>query len=403
MPLTDRKVKQTKSKEKDFKLFDEKGLFLLVKISGSKYWRLKYRFNGKEKTLALGVYPDVGLKDARDKRDDARKLLAKEIDPGKDRQLKNIEKKLKTANAFELVAREWHENKKQEWSAHHATRILHSLEKDIFPHIGNVPIGEIQPTELLNVIKRIEKRDALDLAKRLLQRCSAVFEFAVITGKITFNPARDLTRAIKSRKVTHQPSLKREQLPDLLKSIDSYEGLLQTKIALRLLINTFVRPGELRGARWDEFDLNAKEWKIPGERMKMNIGHIVPLTKQSIKLLKELEQITGRFELLFPSERKVTKPMSENTLLFALYRLGYKGKATPHGFRATASSILNEQNFNTDAIERQLSHTEKNKVKGAYNYNAEFMKERKKIMKWWSDYLDDLEQDKIVVVGKFKQ
>jgi len=217
-----------------------------------------------------------------------------------------------------------------------------------------------------------------------------VFSYAVQSGIAEINPARDLIGTIRAPRVKHQPSLKREELPECLKRIDSYDGMLQTKIALRLLIHTFVRPGELRKARWDEFDLSVKEWKIPGERMKMNIGHIVPLTKQTIKLINELEPITGRYELLFPGERKVTQPMSENTLLFMLYRMGYKGKATPHGFRATASSILHEQKFNSDAIERQLSHIERNRVKGAYNYNAEFMDERKKIMEWWSDYLESI-------------
>jgi integrase len=403
MPLTDRQVKEAKPKVKDYKLYDEKGLFVLVKVNGSKYWRLKYRYFGREKTLALGVYPEVTFKSARLRCHDARTLLANGIDPGKDKQQKKQADKMKASNAFESVAREWHDIKKSEWTDNHAERVIASLEKDIFPHIGSLPISEIQPPELLNVIKRIEKRDALDLAKRLLQRCSGVFEYAVITGKVPFNPARDLSRAIKTRKTVHQPSISREELPKLLKSIDSYDGLIQTKIALRLLIHTFVRPGELRGARWNEFDMDAKEWRIPGERMKMKTEHIVPLTKQSIKLLKELDPITGRFELLFPSERKVTKSMSENTLLFTLYRLGYKGRATPHGFRATASSILNEQNFNTDAIERQLSHIERNKVKGAYTHHAEFMKERKKIMKWWSEYIDDLEHNKIVVAGKFKR
>lgn len=397
MPLTDRKVSQAKKKTKDYKLSDEKGLYLLVKTNGSKYWRFKYRFIGREKLLALGVYPDVGLKDARTKRDDARKQLANNIDPGLVKQQEKEALKIKSAHAFEVVAREWHESKKQTWSVNHAERVLKSLENDIFPYIGNVPIKDISPTELLKVIKRIESRNALDFAKRVLQRCFAVFEYAVITGKVEFNPARDLSRALKSRKIQHQPSLSRTELPKLLKQLNDYDGLLQTKLSLRLLINTFVRPGELRGAKWNEFDLDAKEWRIPGERMKMKTEHIVPLSKQVINYLEELKPLTGRFDLLFPSERNIKRPMSENTLLFALYRMGYKGKATPHGFRATASSILNEQNFNADAIERQLSHLERNKVRGAYTHHAEYLKERKKIMQWWSNYLDDLEHGTNVV------
>jgi len=403
MPLTDRKVKQVKPKGKDFKLFDEKGLFVLVKVNGSKYWRLKYRFAGKEKTMALGVYPDVGLKAARIKRDDARKLLADGIDPSKDKQQKKNAAKLRITNSFEAVARDWFKEEKKEWTDNHADRVIHSLEKDIFPHIGGLPITEIETPELKAVINKIQKREAYDIAKRSLQRCSSVFKFAVNSGSAKINPARELIGTIKAPKLKHQPSLPRKELPKLLKRIDDYDGLLQTRIALRLLIHTFVRPGELRGAVWSEFDLDVREWRIPGERMKMRTEHIVPLTKQAIKLLNDREPITGRFELLFPSERNARRCMSENTLLFCLYRLGYKGKATPHGFRATASSILNEQNFNSDAIERQLSHLERNKVKGAYTYHAEFMKERKKIMEWWSDYLDDLEHDKIVIAGEFKR
>lgn len=403
MSLNAKKVEAAKTRTKDYKIYDEKGLYLLVKVSRSKYWRLRYRFEGKEKLLAIGVYPKVSLSDARKAQDKAFKLLDKDIDPSAHKKLKRDEKKTKNKNTFEAVAREWYTEERKRWTDHHATRVISSMEKELFPTLGKLPITSITTPEIKRTINLIQKRGALDIAKRALGRCSSVFQYAVQSGIAEINPARELSGIVKTPKVKHQTSLKREELPTLLKSIDGYEGLTQTKIALRLLINTFVRPGELRGARWDEFDLDAKEWKIPGERMKMNIGHIVPFTKQVIKLLEDLKPLTGRFELLFPSERKVTKPMSENTLLFALYRLGYKGKATPHGFRATASSILNEQNFNTDAIERQLSHTEKNKVKGAYNYNAEFMQERVKIMKWWSSYLYDAEHDKIVIDGAFKR
>jgi len=392
-----------RSNPKDYKIYDEKGLYLLVKANGSKYWRLRYRFDGKEKLLAIGVYPKVSLSKARGEQVKAFELLDTDIDPTTDKKRQKDAEKLKKANTFEAVARDWYEEEKKEWTVDHAMRVLHSMEKEIFPHIGNMPITQIKTPDIKRAINLIQKRGANDIAKRSLQRISSVFSFAIQSGIAETNSARELIGTIKAPRVKHQPSLKREELPECLKRIDSYDGMLQTKIALRLLIHTFVRPGELRGARWDEFDLTKKEWQIPGERMKMNIGHIVPLTKQCIKLISELEPITGRYELLFPGERKATQPMSENTLLFALYRMGYKGKATPHGFRATASSILNEQNFNSDAIERQLSHIERNKVKGAYNYNAEFMKERKKIMKWWSDYLDDIEHEKIVIAGKFKR
>jgi len=403
MPLTDRKVKQVKPKDKDYKLADEKGMYLLVKVNGSKYWRLKYRFEGKEKTLALGVYPDVSLSVARDKRDDARKLIANEIDPSEVKKEEKRNKKIKAGNAFEEIAREWWKNQKENWTERHADQVLKSLETDIFPYVGDKPIAEIQPPEILSTIRKVEARGALNVAGRLLQRCSNVFRYAIQTGRATLNPAGDLQGTLKTRKVTHQHSLPRTELPKFLKGLNTYEGLLQTRLALRFLVLTFVRTGELRGAKWEEIDLDAKEWRIPSERMKMKSEHLVPLSRQAIAMLKELKPITGQYELVFPGVRNYHKPMSENTLLFALYRMGCKDRATPHGFRATASSILNEQNFNRDAIERQLSHQEWNKVRGAYTHHAEYLKERKKIMQWWADYLDDLEHEKIVVKGKFKK
>jgi len=394
-----------KTSPKDYKIYDEKGLYVLVKTNGSRYWRLRYRFDSKEKLLAIGVYPKVSLSDARGQQVEAIKLLDDGIDPSTYKRQQKDADKLKKANTFEAVARDWFMEEKKRWNDRHASRVIYSLEKEIFPHIGGMPITKISTPDIKRAINLIQKRGAFDIAKRSLQRCSSIFGYAVQSGIAETNPARELIGSIKAPRVKHQPSLKREELPECLKRIGSYDGMLQTKIALRLLIHTFVRPGELRKARWDEFDLNGKEWRIPQERMKIKEGgdHIVPLTRQTIKLINELEPITGRYELLFPGERRTTQPMSENTLLFMLYRMGYKGKATPHGFRATASSILNEQNFNSDAIERQLSHIERNKVKGAYNYNAEFMRERKKIMKWWSGYLDDLEHDKIVIAGGFER
>ena len=397
MPLTDRKVKQVKSKDKDFKLTDEKGMYLLVKINGSKYWRLKYRFEGKEKTLALGVYPDVSLADARDKRDDARKLIAKEIDPSEVKKEEKRVKKIKAGNAFEVIAREWWKNQKGNWTESHADRVINSLEIDVFPQFGNKSIIDIEPQEVLATIRKVEARGALNVAERLLQRCSKVFRYAIQTGRATLNPAGDLQGTLKTRKVTHLPSLPRNELPKFLKRLNTYEGLLQTQLALRFLVLTFVRPGELRGAKWEEIDLDAKEWRIPAERMKMKSEHLVPLSKQAIAVLQELKPITGQYELVFPGERRRNKPISENTLLFALYRLGYKDRATPHGFRATASSILNEQNFNRDAIERQLSHIERNQVRGAYTHHAIYLRERKKIMQWWANYLDDLEHGTNVI------
>jgi len=290
MSLNSKSVKaarpKPKTNPKDYKFYDEKGLYLLVKANGSKYWRFRYRFDGKEKLLALGVYPKVSLSEARIKQGQAQELLDDDVDPSKDKKQQKDADKLKKANTFEAVAREWFKEEEKGWTADHAMRVKHSLEKEIFPHIGGMPITKITTPEIKRAINLIQKRGANDIAKRSLQRCSSIFAYAVQSGIAENNPARDLIGSIKTPKVKHQPSLKREDLPECLKRISSNDGMLQTKIALRLLIHTFVRPGELRGARWDEFDLERKEWRIPQERMKIKEGgdHIVPLTRQSIKL-----------------------------------------------------------------------------------------------------------------------
>lgn len=403
MPLTDTAVKQAKPREKDYKLSDAAGLFLLVKANGAKYWRLKYRYLGAEKLLALGVYPDVKLAEARRGADDARRQLREGSDPGEQRKQEKRAKRLNAENAFEAIAVEWWETQRDKWSPVHADRVLKSLQSDVFPDIGRKPIADIQPADVLHAIRKIEKRDALDVASRALQRTASVFRYAVQTGRATINPASELSGTLKVRKVQHQASLPRTELPEFLKRLQTYDGYPQTIYAMRLLLLTFVRPGELRGARWSEFDLKAKEWRIPAERMKMKTEHIVPLSKQAVAMLEELAPITGKHELLFPGERQRTKPISENTLTFALYRMGYKDRATPHGFRATASSILNEQGFNRDAIERQLAHMERNKVRAAYTHHAEYLKERRQIMQWWADYLTSLETDSNVVPVNFSR
>jgi len=406
MPLTDTAVKQAKPKEKDYKLSDSGGLFLFVKTNGSKYWRLKYRYLNREKLLALGVYGakvGVSLAQARQKAAEAKALLQQGIDPGEERRQDKRARKLNADNAFEAVATEWWEQQRGKWSAAHADKVLQSLKVDIFPEFGRKPITDILPPDVLHAVRKVEKRGALDVAARLLQRTSSVFRYAIQTGCATVNPATELSGTLKVRKVQHQASLPRAELPEFLKRLKVYDGYPQTILAMRLLVLSFVRPGELRGARWSEFDFNVKEWRIPAERMKMKVEHIVPLSKQALAVLEELKPITGHHELLFPSERQRTKPISENTLTFALYRMGYKDRATPHGFRATASSILNEQGFNRDAIERQLAHMERNKVRGAYTHHAEYLKERRQLMQWWGDYLQGLETDSNVVPVNFNR
>ena len=379
-------VKQAKSGDKPYKLADEKGMYLLVTPRGGKCWRLKYRYAGKEKTLALGIFPDVALDEARSARDIARKQLAQGVDPGEVKKAEKATKRAESSSSFSLVAREWWNKQSGVWSEDHAARVLKSLEDDVFPDLGQRPVMEIDATNILATLKKVEGRGALDYAGRVLQRVAAVFRYAVQTGRIKANPASDLQGTLKTRKVRHQPSLARNELPHFLKALSTYNGKLQTRFALKLLVLTFVRPGELRYARWSELDLKSGEWRIPAERMKMKTEHLVPLSKQAILVLENLKPITGQYDLVFPGERNCRRPISENTLGVAIKRMGFA--ATAHGFRATASSILNEQGFNRDAIERQLSHLERNKVRGAYTHHAEYLNERKKMMQWWADYMD---------------
>lgn len=396
MALTDVAVKQAKAKEKAYKLSDGAGLYLLINPNGSKYWRLKYRHAGKEKVLALGVYPEVKLAEARAKRDAARKQISNGLDPVAIKRDWKRKKKAQAENAFEKVAREWFSQQKESWSPEHAKRVLSSLQNDIFPVLGTRPINEITAPEVLDVIRRIEQRGAIDVASRALQRTKAVFRYAVQTGRTEQNPASDLAGALKTRKVKHRAALTRSDLPEFLEKLDQYSGQPITKLALRMILLTFVRTNELRGAQWKEFDLDRAEWRIPAERMKMDTPHIVPLSRQVIGVLKELEPLTGRFELLFPSQTNIKKPISENTLLYAMYRMGYHKRATVHGFRATASTILNESGFHHDAIERQLAHIERNKVRAAY-HRSEYMEERRNIMQWWADFLDGCNSSKNII------
>ncbi len=401
MPLTDIAVKNAKPREKAYKLADGRGMYLLVNHQGSKYWRIKYRYGDKEKVLALGVYPEVSLAQAREAAATAKTQLRNDEDPALLRKLKKRQKKLSAESHFEAIAREWWVHQKGRWSVDHAERVLDSFKQDVFPFLGRRAITEIQPPDVLEIIRKIESRDALDVAGRVLQRCSAVFRYAVQTGRAQVNPASELTGVLKTRKVKHRAAVTRSELPDLLKAISGYQGHILTRFALQILMLTFVRPGELRGASWDEFDLEAQVWRIPGERMKMKTVHLVPLSRQVIALLNSLYPISGHYELLFPGERSRAKPISENTMNYALYRMGYKSRATAHGFRTTASSILNEEGFNPDAIERQLSHLERNHVRGAYTQHAEYLKDRTTMMQWWADYLDQLATGSNVVPVKF--
>lgn len=400
MPLTDPDIRNAKPGEKPYKLSDSGGLFLLVTPNGGKWWRLKYRHAGKEKLLSLGVYGKgdgkVSLKEARTKRDEAKALLAAGTDPAA--TMTKREKKraatLRAENSFESLAREWLKHKSGQWSEGHTKRVLDSLEVEVFPILGDRPVTEITPPEVLEVIRGMEKRGILEAASRTQQRIKSVFRYAIQTGRASYNPSAELAGVLMTRKVQHREALSREALPDFVKKLEAYPGTPEVKQALKLLMLTFVRPGELRGARWEEFDLEAKVWRIPGERMKMKAPHLVPLSRQALALLEELRPLTGRFALLFPGVNDRERPISENTLNDAIRkRLGFQ--ATSHGFRATASTILNEDGFRPDAIERQLAHAERNKVRAAY-HRTEYLEERTKMMQAWADYLDALKVENVV-------
>jgi integrase len=395
--LTDPKIRQAKPADKPYKLFDGGGLFLLVQPSGSKLWRLKYRFGGKEKLLAIGIYDKgVSLKRAREERDKARHQLVEGIDPSAVKKEEKHAEREQTENTFRAVALDWAETYGARWTESHRHRVVASLEGDAFPALGDLPIKEITPPLVLEVIRAVEYRGALDVASRVLQRTSAVFRYAIQTGRATYNPAADMKGVLKTRKVENRAAISQSELPDFLKKLDSYPGDPATKLALRLILLTFVRTGELRGARWEEFDVDQLEWRIPAERMKMRSPHIVPLSPQALAVVEDLRSLTGQFDLLFPSQRDQQKPISENTLLYALYRLGYHKRATVHGFRALASTILNETGFRPDVIERQLAHVERNKVRAAY-HRSEYLEERRKMMDWWGAYIESMANEQKVV------
>ncbi|WP_447778805.1 tyrosine-type recombinase/integrase [Aeromonas veronii] len=386
MPLSDTAARQAKFTGKQQKLSDEKGLFLLITSSG-KYWRLKFRFAGKEKVLALGVYPEVSLKEARAKREEARRQLADGIDPSLARKQSKVANRLASENNFEVIAREWHQSQLARWSPGHAKRVIESLEVDAFPDLGLVPVAELTAPIMLDALRKIEARGATETAGRVLQRISSVMRYAIQTGRVSYNPAQDLKGALRATKQEHRPALPRAELPEFYRRLAAEPLNPATRLAIHLLMLTMTRPGEVRFARWDEFDMARAEWQIPAERMKMRVPHIVPLSRQALVVLEELRQISGHCELLFPSERKLTNPISENTLSYAMGRMGYKGIATPHGFRALASTILNEEGFDPDVIERQLAHAERNKVRAAY-HRAEYLDDRRKLLQWLADFYE---------------
>jgi integrase len=387
MPLKDITVKSAKPRTKKYKMFDGDGLYLEVLPTGAKYWRMKYYFARREKVLALGVYPHITLSDARERRAEARKLLAKGIDPGDAKRDAKRAAVLKHRNTFEAVAREWFEKREHEWAPSHTRARRIHLEKHILPKLGKRAIADLTAPDVLEMARVVESSGALETARRVMQMCGQIFMYAIATGRAERNPVPDLRGALKTPVVEHHSFLKEDELPLYLKKLEAYDGHPQTKLALRFLLLTFVRTNELRAAQWGEINWDKGEWRIPSERMKMRELHIVPLSRQAVTVLRELQTHSGNRQYIFPNQHNPSTFMSENTMLYALYRMGYHSRTTGHGFRSTASTILNEHGFGPDVIERQLAHSERNNVRAAYNH-AQYLPERRKMMQWWADYLD---------------
>lgn len=408
MALTDIKVRTTKPSDKPFKLTDGQGMHLLINPNGSKYWRLQYRFGGKQKVLALGVYPIVSLGEARRKRDEAKKLVSDGIDPSEKKKADKIEQS--EALTFEAVARDWHTACKRKWSDSHSERVLKSLEDNLFSSIGQRKIAELKTKDLLVPVKTVAASGRLEVAARLQQRTTAIMRYAVQNGLIDYNPAQEMSGAIAVAKRTHRPALPFDRFSELLERIESFKGRKLTKLAVKLTLLIFIRSSELRFARWSEIDFVNAMWTIPGEReplpgvkhshrgSKMKTPHLVPLSRQALELLKAIREISGECDLVFIGDHDFRKPMSENTVNKALRSMGYDTtvEVCGHGFRAMACSALIESGkWSRDAVERQMSHQERNSVRAAYIHKAEHLDERRLMLQWWADYLDETTKRRI--------
>ncbi|MEN8135451.1 MAG: tyrosine-type recombinase/integrase [Thermodesulfobacteriota bacterium] len=389
-------VRNAKSKSKPYKLNDGHGLYFHVATSGKKTWRYRYKIDGSESTFVMGEYPHMSLENARKERFAIQELVKAGINPAKQRRKtrqetieKEAEKSKAKKNSFEQVALEWIEQQRERWTHNHANAVLATLRADAFPIIGDIPVDAIQPPQVLQVIRTIEKRGALEIASKVLQRMTAVLRYAIQTGKATYNPATEMRGVLKSRKVQHRAALLTDDLPEFLKKLDKGDLHITTKLALQFVILTAARSGEVRGATWEEIDFENRLWKIPAARMKMETPHTVPLSDQAIAILKQIGNLFGHEEFVFPGIRQQSKQLSENTLLYALYRLGYHSRATVHGFRATFSTIANECGFDGDVIEKALAHEERNRVRAAY-HRSEYLEQRRELMQWWANYLDEI-------------
>ncbi|MGJ0127919.1 tyrosine-type recombinase/integrase [Pantoea sp. RHCKP32] len=401
MALTDIKVRSAKPQEKEYTLVDGDGMFLLIHPNGSKYWRFRFRFGGKQHLMAFGVYPEISLADARQKREEARRLVAAGSDP---REYKRAvkEEQAKEAITFESVAREWHAANKK-WSEDHSRRVLKSLEDNLFPNIGKRSIEELKTRDLLVPIKIVEATGRFEVASRLQQRTTAIMRYAVQSGMIDYNPAQEMAGAVASSNRVHRPALELKRLPELLHRIDGYTGRPLTRLAVELTLLIFIRSSELRFARWSEIDFETAMWTIPAERegiegvkhsqrgSKMRTPHLVPLSRQALDILKQVHKLNGNRDFVFVGDHNPRKPMSENTVNKALRVMGYdtKVEVCGHGFRTMACSSLIESGlWSRDAVERQMSHMERNSVRAAYIHKAEHLDERRLMLQWWADFLD---------------
>jgi integrase len=398
--LTAVQIRQAKPQAKPYKLPDGQGLYFHVAESGKSTWRYRFRMDGKESVCVLGEYPDMSLEQARKARAEARELVKAGKNPSHERQKEKqavIEQQKAereaAANSFEAVAREWMERQQERWSKSHAKAVRWELEHDAFPFFGDCPADAVTPPMVIEAVRSIENRGALEMARKALQRINAVFRYAVQTGRATYNPAADMRGALKSRKVIHRPALSGDELPEFMQALMRADIDIATKLALQFTILTAARSGETRGATWAEINLDAALWRVPGERMKMDSPHTVPLSRQAVAVLERAGRLYGKEGLIFPG-RDGVKPLSENTMLYALYRMGYHSKATVHGFRAVFSTMANEKGFDGDVIEKALAHEQRNKVRAAY-HRSEYLEQRRELMQWWGNLLQEMEYAKI--------
>ena len=386
--LKDSEVRAAEPREKMYKKADGHGLSLEVRPNGKKYWRYQFKVNGKRSTIGLGVYPEVSLSKAREAHKKAYDQVSEGLNPVLERQKEEALKGEQASNTFGKVALEWIDHERGTLSKNQSTKIQNWIKRDMFPTLGGRPIAEIVPMDVLAAIKAIEKRGALDVAKRQRAIVERIFNYAIQTGRAINNPAISLKGVVRTERVVHRLALDRDGLGPFLNKLDEFDRVkMITRLALKLLILTAARPGEVRGALWPEFDMDKREWRIPAERMKMGTEHVIPLSDQAIEIVTQIKQFSWNSPYLFPSDRDAQKVITENALCYVMQRMGYKGIATPHGFRSTFSTIANEEGFRSDVIEKQLAHEQRNKVKKAYN-RALYLKEGREMMQWWADYLD---------------